>query len=127
MAESVFGRPVEYKPEYCQMLIDHMKTGLSYEAFAAVVMCCKKTLYNWEKQYPEFLHAKSIGQNLCRMHWENLAINNAVSTNGKSLNASVWIFNMKNRFRDEWRDRQEVENIGTQKIEIKIDKDDSEL
>ena len=33
-----------------------------------------------------------------------------------SLNSAAWIFNMKNRFKDEWKDRHENDNtmhIGT--------------
>ena len=27
------GRPTKYKPEYCEMLIEHMSEGLSFESF----------------------------------------------------------------------------------------------
>jgi hypothetical protein len=31
-----------------------------------------------------------------------------------SLNSTVWIFNMKNRFKDEWKDRHEIETTPQQ-------------
>lgn len=108
------GRPTKYKKEYCKMLIDHMEQGLSFEAFAGVVSVSKQTLYDWEKAHPEFLDAKRQGFQKCRLFWEKLGLDNIINESfgkgqSRSLNASVWIFNMKNRFPDEWRDKQEVE------------------
>lgn len=110
-------RPTEYKPEYCELLIEHMSKGLSFEAFAGAVGVAKQTLYNWEKQFPEFLDAKAIGSGQSQIFWENLGINHVITrsesfgqgvSESKSLNASVWIFNMKNRF--QWRDKQADEH-----------------
>lgn len=103
------GRPTLYKPEYCELLIEHMGSGLSFEAFAGVVGVCKKTLYDWEKANPEFLHAKSEGLEKARLFWEKLGVNNIINESfgkdgSRSLNSTVWIFNMKNRFG--WRDKQ---------------------
>jgi len=116
------GRPTKYDPKYCEMLIAHMKQGLSYECFAAVVETHKQTLYNWEKQFPEFFDAKKTGVAQCNLFWEKMGIHGAA---GKlaGFNASSWIFNMKNRFR--WTDRQET--VETSKIEISINNEDERL
>lgn len=107
------GRPTKYKPEYCQMLIAHMNKGLSFESFAGVIDTTKKTLYSWTEEYQEFLNAKEIGTEKSRIFWENLGVNHIINrsdsefqggSSSRSLNASVWIFNMKNRFG--WRDKQ---------------------
>ena len=101
------GQPTKYKPEYCQKLIDHMATGLSYETFGAVIDVATSTIYLWEDEHPEFSEAKKIAFNKCRIWWESHATDYLVnSPNGKSLNASIWIFNMKNRFK--WTDRQDI-------------------
>jgi len=55
------GRPTDYKPEYCQMLIDHMAEGLSFTSFAAIVGDCYDTISDWRKIHPEFLQAYKIG------------------------------------------------------------------
>jgi len=95
------------------MLIEHMEKGLSFEAFAGLVGVTKKTLYSWFEQNPDFLNAKEIGTARCRIFWEQLGIDHIVNksdsehgggSSSRSLNASVWIFNMKNRFG--WRDKQ---------------------
>lgn len=122
MSENPIGRPSKYKPEYCQMLIDHMGSGLSYESFAAVIKVNRDTLYAWEKEYPDFSDAKkeAFDQNL--LFWEKLGIDHVLNEaheeeseedgtykkTSKSLNHTVWIFNMKNRHK--WRDKQPDEN-----------------
>ena len=106
------GRPTTYKPEYCERLIEHMSEGLSFESFCGVVECAKDTLYNWARANPEFARAKEIAFEKCRLFWERVGISGATGAN-KDFNATSWIFNMKNRFYDEWRDKQEVEQSGT--------------
>lgn len=56
------GRPTDYKPEYCEMLIAHMAKGMPYETFAAVIDTHRDTLYEWEKKHKEFSDAKKIAR-----------------------------------------------------------------
>lgn len=109
------GRPTDYKPEYCEMLIKHMSDGYSFESFGAVVHCSKATLYNWKHDYPEFLEAQSTGSMYSSMFWEKLGID-GVKGNLDGFNASAWIFNMKNRHN--WKDKSETE-LSTSKDEDK--------
>jgi transposase len=60
------GRPTSYKPEYCEMLVEHMAQGLSFESFAAVTDTWKAALYDWVKTYPEFSNAKQRGTEKCK-------------------------------------------------------------
>ena len=53
-------KPKKYKPEFCQMLLDHSKQGLSFEAFCAKIGVSRQTLKNWAEKYPEFGEAKEI-------------------------------------------------------------------
>lgn len=99
------GRPTKYKKEYCDALIGHMQKGLSYESFGGVVWVDRDTLYEWEKKHREFSDAKKIGASLCRKWWEEAGIDGMTSG---SINAAIWIFNMKNRF-PEWRDVKEID------------------
>lgn len=100
------GRPTVYKQEYCQMLIDHMASGLSFLSFAAVINVSEECLYEWGRVHQEFSEAKKEAFVKNRLFWEDLAIKNIKADKFQS---TVWIFNMKNRFPKEWRDRQEVE------------------
>lgn len=118
------GRPTGFKPEYCKQLIDHMAKGFSFETFGATIGVHRGTLYDWANLYPEFAEAKSLAFDSCQLEWEKIGreyvINESStdcdedgnrSSQSKSLNASVWALNMKNRFK--WRDKQpeEVEKV----------------
>lgn len=111
------GRPTKFKPEYCQKLIEHMKQGLSFESFSAIIGVNQDTLHEWSKnpkKYAGFLDAKKEAFAHARLFWEKLGIDGLYTTvtyDGenrkveKSINATIWIFNMKNRFG--WKDRVE--------------------
>lgn len=121
---SVNGRPSKYKPEYDQMLIDHMASGLSFESFAGIVGVCDDTLREWEKVHPSFSASKKEAFAKNRVFWEKLAINYITHSDGKEgtpkLNSTVWIFNMKNRFPKQWRDRIEHSGSDEQPLNLTL-------
>lgn len=111
------GKPTKYKPEYCEKLLEHMSEGLSIEAFAGLIRVHKDSIYEWVRVHPEFKEAKDIGESLSLLYWEKLGRDNIINvterdssgnTTSRNMNATTWIFNMKNRFR--WRDKQPDEN-----------------
>lgn len=95
------GQPTKYKAKYCQMLIDHMAKGFSFESFAAEIGTHRDTLYEWTKKHERFSDAHKSGQDQCRKWWER-AGHAGMMGKVKNFNASVWIFSMKNRHG--WRD-----------------------
>jgi hypothetical protein len=101
------GQPTKYRPEYCEELVRHMQTGLSFEAFAGVLEVSLDTLNEWANVHPAFSVAKKEAFQRCRLFWERLGI---AGSAGKipHFNCGAWIFNMKNRFRNEWKERHEV-------------------
>jgi hypothetical protein len=91
------GRPSDYRPEYCEMLIKHMgDEGLSFEAFAGVVKKDRDTLYQWEKRYPDFADAKKKATALNLLFWEKIGITGMAGKLPR-FNVVAWIFSMKNR------------------------------
>lgn len=106
MAKPKMGRPSKYKPEFCQMLIEHMAKGFSFESFAGLIEVQGQTIYNWLESEPEFLEAKNAAFDKSRLFWERIGIEFLVNKyQGDNLNTTLWIFNMKNRFG--WRDVKE--------------------
>lgn len=122
------GRPSKYDPKYCQQVIDHMSQGFSFESFAGKIGVAKDTLYQWDKNHQDFSDAKKEGFEKNRLFWEEQAMRGMWA--GKKFNPTVWIFNMKNRFPKEWRDRQEVEagpeTRKTFTLAYKLDKESSD-
>lgn len=100
------GRPSKYKSEYCEKLIEHMAEGLSFESFAGVIGTCKQTIYGWTEKHDEFLDAKRKGTEKCRVFWEKLGID--IARGKVPGNGRTWEVNVKNRFRNEWRDKHEI-------------------
>lgn len=104
--KGIGGAPTLYKPEYCQLLIDHMSQGLSYECFGSVVNVSKSTVDKWLK-HQEFSDARHKAQAHYRKYWEELG-KKGVNGEIKNFNAVAWIFNMKNRFL--WRNEVVVKD-----------------
>ena len=96
------GQPTKYKPEFCQMLIEHMAKGFSYLAFCAIADVHHDSLYEWEQVHPDFSEAKRKALHLNRMFWENKTVE---GFSDRYFNNTLLIFNMKNRFKHEWNDR----------------------
>jgi transposase len=121
MAKRGPGQPTKYKPEYCERLLEHMSAGLSYESFAGEIGVSKQTIYDWEDAQKEFKEAKTIAFEKCRLWWEKAARDHLLNEEGApSLNSTIWIFNMKNRFPAEWRDRSEMKHDGAVTSTIKV-------
>jgi len=105
MKKNKGGRPTKYKPEYCELLKEHYKEGLSFDSFGGVVCASRETLYNWTEKYPEFFDTKKQYEPMSWLFWEKMGRSGAA---GKipNFNAAAWIFNMKNRMG--WRDKHEI-------------------
>jgi hypothetical protein len=88
------GQPTKYKPEYCQMLIEHMRGLNSFESFGDVVDVCTDTLYEWCKQNSEFSDAKKKGRLSMRRGLEN--VGKGLMTGKIKGNVAAWIFYSKN-------------------------------
>lgn len=104
------GRPTKYKPEYCEMLVEHMREGFSFLSFGGLreVDCGQNTLYEWEKAHPEFQEAKIRGEQACRLQWEKLGMKESK----EAIPSGTYRLNMVNRFKD-WTDKKELEHIHT--------------
>lgn len=102
------GQPTKYKPEYCQMVIDHMKTGRSLASFAASIGTYRQILYHWQEKNPEFLDACKTAQELSLQWFEEFSMQAATGRifdkehKGKydKYNPNMLQFLMSRRFRD---------------------------
>ena len=115
-----------YKDEYCQKLIDHMKEGRSFRTFVKVTMCCRQTMYNWVGTHKEFARAKSIGEDLAMDFFESNIIEKAEGKSPKKdLGANL--FPLKTRFHEVYGDRHKVEQNIKQESTIRIEVDEQDL
>lgn len=103
------GRPTTYDPAFCEEAIEFMSRGYSVGALAGHLRVARSTVYLWAETHHEFSDALEVGKSLSQLFWEGRNIEIAKSGDG---NATATIFALKNRARDDWRDRQEVEQSG---------------
>jgi len=96
------GRHSEFKPEYCQMLKDHMRQGKSFETFSVTIGSCRRVLYKWCNEFPDFMQAKEEGTELAYAFFETLGIA-GIAGKVENFNTGVFCFMMRNRFG--WSDR----------------------
>ena len=113
------GRPTSYKPEYCEMLIEHMSEGYSFESFGGIIEVNEDTLYEWVKVHKEFSDSKKIGTQKSMVWWEKIG-RKGMTNEIPFFNDRIWRLNMINRFRDKWSDGTKNENNDKVKKEIVV-------
>ena len=115
------GRPTKYKPEFCERVIELGKQGASKVEIAAELGVHYHAFLNWQDKYPEFAQSVSEASRLCQAWWERKG-REATFGGCEGFNATAFIFNMKNRFPDSWRDRkeQEISGPGGAPIQLEI-------
>ena len=106
------GQPTRYDPAFCDRIIEMGKYGASKAEMACELGICRKTFLNYENAHPEFLHAVNQAVEYSQAWWER---NGRTATFGgvEGFNATSFIFNMKNRFPGDWKDKRETELSGT--------------
>jgi hypothetical protein len=106
------GRPTLYRLEYCDQIVEAMAAGLSAEAAAAKICISARSLFNWQRQHPEFLQAIQEGRQKCLLFWEERAI---AIANGEPGNVQMTTLALKNRSRAAYgwhHDAQRMEHSG---------------
>lgn len=101
------GRPTKYKPEFCETVVSIGKEGGSKAEMACAIGVMRNTMGDWEKDHPEFSNAVKLAVEESQAWWEKKG-RSATFGGYEGFNASAFIFQMKNRFRDDYRDKVEV-------------------
>lgn len=102
----------KFRPEMAGTVIQMMSEGCSQYEVSVELGIAKSTLYNWlDEEHPsycpEFVEIIEEGRLRSQAWWERKLREAAVGVN-KDANATLMIYNMKNRFRDDWSDVQTV-------------------
>ncbi len=125
------GRPLRYKPEFGDLLIEWMAKGNPFVTFGKCIVDtyklpkkeapCESTLYSWAVDFPEFLEAKKIGSIFERDKWETLQLRCALTGKG---NMTAIIHALKNKYRKAYGDRAPK---GQQQIQLNASMDVKQL
>lgn len=112
----------EERQEAFAAVCEHLEAGYSKKSFP---LADWDTVESYCERFPEDFPPEKMHETMRRhlMTWEKIGIDGA---KGKldGFNAASWIFNMKNRFKDDWRDKQETEHSGNA-ITVIVNKPDA--
>lgn len=110
------GRPTDYRPEYCEMVVADMAEGYSIGAFAGLIGVARSTIQRWAAENPEFSVALSRGKAARLRQWETAGLKAANTQFGG--NATIIAFGLSNAGRgsagedDEWISKSTQEHTG---------------
>jgi hypothetical protein len=118
------GRPTKYDKAFCEKVIELGKIGASQCEMALELDISWETFSQWKKEKPEFSDAVKEATRHAQGWWEKQG---RLATFGgtEGFNATSFIFNMKNRFQEDWKDKRDIEHSGGIQ-QIIVDADDAE-
>jgi hypothetical protein len=92
------GRPSEYDPKYCDMLIRHCEQGLTIETFAASIDRHRSVVNRWANANEDFREAMDIAKDKHRLFYERIVANSALCGDelGRSKSAT-WMLEKTQR------------------------------
>jgi transposase len=103
------GRPTKYDPALCERVIECGAEGMGKLETCAEIGIHYETFEAWQEKHPEFSEAVKASQALSQAWWEK---NGRIATFGgcPNFNATSYIFQMKNRFSKDWRDKRDIDH-----------------
>lgn len=132
------GRPTEYKPEFVEQAEKLCMLGATDDEMADFFGVHRSTIYRWKIEYPEFCDAIKTAKEIADERVERSLYQKATGYNYKEEQAfkikveqykeevevvdverhqpadtTAAIFWLKNRRKNEWRDKQEIDHSST--------------
>lgn len=123
------GRPSEFKTEYCDQVVKLCRLGATDQDIAEFFSVSTTTIDNWKRQHPEFLGAIRAGKIEADVQVANslfkkatgyvVEVEKVVGQGDKrkvvKMNVAIepdtqaCVFWLKNRRKDQWRDKQDID------------------
>ena len=104
------GRPSDYRPEYCEQVIELAREGMGRAEIAMSIGVVRATLTNWEKVHPQFLVAMTHAEEMSLAWWSQQGRKGIWA--GSQFNASAYSLQVRNRFPRDFRDKVDHEHTG---------------
>lgn len=102
----------KYEPRFCQMLIDHMSQGKSFESFGATAKVGRRTLFDWLEKHQDWKEAKERGEMAALSFFETrlmagISGQKVQNFDHKLSNPTLLIFALKTRFHKTYGEKKE--------------------
>ena len=140
MGEGVMARPSKYKPEFCVQAQKLCELGATDRELAGFFEVTQQTLDNWKVEHPEFFGSLKLGKESADNRVEQSLYNRAMGyshpdTDIRVIDGAIvetplikhyppdttaCIFWLKNRRKEEWRDKVEAEHSGNIGLTIEV-------
>lgn len=109
------GRPSKYDPSMHEVIIALGQDGAGRAEMAVAIGISRETWNDWtspksERFNPEFSDAVKKALSASQSWWERRG--REATFDSKDFSATSYIFQMKNRFREDWSDRTVNEHVG---------------
>jgi len=100
----------EERKKLLHAYLKHVESGFSDEAFPE---CDMDTFNEYVVKFPIDFPTDMIlrARRNRRLFWEEMGIKGSAGKL-KGFNSKAWEFNMKNRFKHDWKEKQEIEHKG---------------
>lgn len=108
-----------YNESYCDKIVQVLGGGKSIASVAKNFGVARRTIYEWRDKHPEFAEALRLGMDASQEYWEEIG-HDGVLGEVKNFSAATWIFIMKNRFRDDYKDKEKEDTSDSQSVLEKI-------
>ena len=105
------GRPTKYDPDMCARVIECGAEGMGKCEMAEELGIHYETFEAYQAAHPEFSEAVKAALRKSQAWWERKG-REATFGGCDGYNATSYIFQMKNRFKEDWRDKVEQEHSG---------------
>lgn len=112
------GRPPIYRVEMCERVVELGKQGCGTSEIALELGVTRETVRVWGITHEEFSDALKQAKDYALAWWERAGRDGIYA---EKFNAAAFIFQMKNRFRDDYSDRQVVDQNLSGRVEFGVD------
>ena len=104
------GRPTNYRPEYCERVVELGSQGYSVAMIIADIGAgSRQTISEWMKAHREFGDAMTRARDLALAWWERKGLEN---TGNRDFNSNLYRIIMMARFgQDGYREKQIIETV----------------
>ena len=108
----LIGRPPDYDPSYCQLVLSDCAAGYSFGGFAGRIGVARSTITDWSNRYPEFAAACARAQSGRLRFWESKAIDIATTGGAGGGQVQIVLAGLYNAGREDWQNKQTIEHSG---------------
>ena len=134
------GRPSSFKPAFVEQGRKLAELGATDREIADFFGVAERTIHRWQHDFPEFCQALKVGKDAADDRVEKSLYRRAVGYSHDAVkimqfqgqeimvpyeehhapDVTACIFWLKNRRREQWRDRQDMEHSGSVTIERRV-------